>query len=64
MKLFLILAIFSFVNNFLLTYSDYYVMVDKILQNNFYEIITNSNLFIYFKYILKDIIYWLFFYTW
>ena len=64
MKLFLILAIFSFVNNFLLTYSNYYVMVDKILQTNFYEIITNSNLFIYFKYILKDIIYWLFFYTW
>lgn len=63
MKLFLFLAIISIVNNVLITYDSYNVMVNNILRNNFIDIIRHSNLFSYFKYVFKLVIYWIFFHT-
>ena len=63
MKLFLLIAVISFINNLLLTYESYTLMIKNILQVDFLLIIKHSNLFIYFKYIIKEIIYLIFFYT-
>lgn len=64
MKLFLLIAVISFINNLLLTYESYTLMIKNILQVDFLLIIKHSNLIVYFKYIIKEIIYLIFFYTW
>lgn len=64
MKLFLLIAVISFINNLLLTYESYTLMIKNILQVDFLLIIEHSNLIVYFKYIIKEIIYLIFFYTW
>lgn len=63
MRLFLILAVVAVFNNFLITYDSYNTMLNEILKNNFIDIITHNNLFSYFKYVFKLVIYWIFFNT-
>lgn len=64
MRLFLIIAVISFLNNLILTYDRFCIMIAKIMESNFYTIICHENLLTYFKYIIKQVIYLVFFYTW
>jgi hypothetical protein len=61
MKLFIIIAIISLINNLLITYDEYVLMTIELLNNDFVNILKHSNLFDYIKYVYHLIIFWLFF---
>lgn len=63
MKLFIIIAIISLINNLLITYDEYVLLTRELLNNNFVNILKHSNLFDYIKYVYHLIIFWLFFDT-
>lgn len=61
MKLFLILAVISFFNNFILTYETYILIITKLNGHNLLNVLNLNQVFVYFKEIIRQIIYFIFF---
>ena len=61
MKLFLILAVISFLNNFILTYETYILIITKLNGHNLLNVLNLNQVFVYFKEIIRQIIYFIFF---
>lgn len=63
MKIFIILAVIAFINNFLVTIDDFVLMMTNLGIESFINIISLNNVFTYIKLVVSEIIYFIFFFA-